>query len=122
MTQLSSREVSDLLSKLLTQCSKQFWTRFEYISHQSAADYTRKYDVTPYVHEFLHLLLLHAVLQLALFRCRESAGNERGVIAAGAHRAYWSIVAVSVLLAQMVDIKLLEVVSCGPAPNAKSCL
>jgi hypothetical protein len=31
MTQLSSREVSDLLSKLLTQCSKQFWTRLEYI-------------------------------------------------------------------------------------------
>jgi hypothetical protein len=31
MTQLSSREVSDLLSKPLTQWSKQFWTRFEYI-------------------------------------------------------------------------------------------
>jgi hypothetical protein len=31
MTQLSSREVRDLLSKPLTQWSKQFWTRFEYI-------------------------------------------------------------------------------------------
>jgi hypothetical protein len=31
MTQLSSREVRDLLSKPLTQLSKQFWTRLEYI-------------------------------------------------------------------------------------------
>jgi hypothetical protein len=85
MTQLSSLEVRDLLSKLLTQSLKQFCTRLEYIWMPDASgsgwinEYTPEVgpdgwgsEAMSYVHEFFHLLLLHASLQLTLFRCGET--------------------------------------------------
>lgn len=76
MMQLSSREVRDLLSKPLTQWSKHCWTRFEYICWTTSAKRVQiQASESAYIHKLLHLLLLHAILQLALFRCRESARN-----------------------------------------------
>lgn len=83
MMQPSSREVRDLLSKLLMQSSKHRWTRLEYIyaarQHllciQSVPRAASAEAGCPYVHELLHLLLLHAGLQLALLCGRETGGR-----------------------------------------------
>lgn len=82
MTQPSSLLSRDLELKSWTQSVKQRWTRFEYI-YATASDQRlvpwvsdsrlcwdlgegRWMDGLTYVHEVLHLLALHAALQLAL--------------------------------------------------------
>jgi hypothetical protein len=93
MTQPSSREVRDLLSKVLTQPSKHCWTRLEYICQAWLA---RVYDiecVPTDVHKLLHLLLLHAGLQLALLGCSKTGTRSVTATARGAELTHESIIA-----------------------------
>jgi len=80
ITQLSSREVRDLLSKPLTQWSKHCWTRLEYICGRGQPMSHGRLETEggggqACVHKLLHLLLLHARLQLALFVLVKAGGG-----------------------------------------------